>query len=120
PDVNVTPLIDVLLVLLVMMILTVPVATHQTTIGLPSGKTKAVPEQMRLAIDFDGRIFWNDSPDVDEAQLLRYLHYVAAFTDQPLVIVEPDSRAPYERVAQVLAAAQRSNVQRLSLIGTND
>jgi biopolymer transport protein ExbD len=86
----------------------------------PSVSTEAIPTEVRLAIDFDGRIFWNNSLVADEEQLMRYLRHAAGSAERPVVIVEPDARAPYERVAQVLAAAQRSGVERLSVVGTVD
>jgi biopolymer transport protein ExbD len=117
PDVNVTPLIDVLLVLLVMLILTVPVATHQTTLNLPGGKTDVAPKIIRLAIDFDGRMFWNDREIANEDELSRYLHSAASAPEAPIVLVDPAPRARYEPVAQVLAAAQRAQVDRLAVRG---
>lgn len=120
PEVNATPLIDVLLVLLVMIILTVPVATHQTTVDLPAAVIEPAPSTViRLAIDFDGRMYWDGNEIADDAELSRYLNYVASESNQPILRVEPDRRVRYERVAQVLAAAQRSNVERLSVVGVN-
>src|SRR5262245_25136852 len=114
PDVNVTPLIDVLLVLLVMMILTIPIATHQTTINLPRDGA-LVATRVHLAIDFDGRMFWNGEEIADQAQLTRYLNYVASSDEPTIVHVDPDRRVRYEPVAQVLAAAQRAQVEQLSV-----
>ncbi len=120
PEVNATPLIDVLLVLLVMMIITVPVATHQTTVSLPADVEVPVSSAVvRLAIEFDGRMYWDGNEIADDAELSRYLNYVASTSDQPILRVEPDRRVRYERVAQVLAAAQRSNVERLSIVGVS-
>lgn len=120
PEVNATPLIDVLLVLLVMMIITVPVATHQTTVNLPVAGNERLPmTEIRLEIDFDGSLYWNGTEVADDVELSRYLNFVGSTSNQPLLRVEPDRRVRYERVAQVLAAAQRSNVERLAVSGVS-
>jgi biopolymer transport protein ExbD len=116
-EINTTPLIDVMLVLLMMFMLTIPLSTHRTTINVQPGKQSPPVTQVTLEIDFDGRMFWNGSAIADEAQLLRYLRATAADPSQPLLRIEPDRRAPYEHVARVLAAAQRSHVERLAVTG---
>lgn len=120
PEVNATPLIDVLLVLLVMLILTVPIATHQTSLSLPVGGIVDVPREVRLVIEFDGRMFWDGSEIANHDELLGRLRWAAAAAEQPTVLVLPDKRARYEPVAQVLAAAQRMNVERISISGVRD
>jgi biopolymer transport protein ExbD len=121
PEVNATPLIDVMLVLLVMLIITVPLATHQTTVNLPFGETsKLPPAEVHLVIDFDDRIFWNGTEITDEMQLSRLLRAAAMSAEGTIVRVEPDKRARYEPVAQVLAAAQRAEVVDVTVRGVSD
>jgi biopolymer transport protein ExbD len=121
PEVNATPLIDVMLVLLVMLIITVPLATHQTTVNLSFGGTsKLPPAEVHLVIDFDDRIFWDGTEVTDELQLSRLLRAAATAAELTIVRVEPDRRARYEPVAQVLAAAQRAQVVDLTVRGISD
>jgi biopolymer transport protein ExbD len=114
PEVNVTPLIDVMLVLLVILIITLPVATHAVKLNLPHGEA-ATPPPVRVEIYSGGEMYWNDERMESIADLLPRLEAVARQENPPGVKVVPDKRAPYERVAQVLAAAQRSHVKSLSV-----
>jgi len=118
PELNVTPLIDVLLVLLTMLILTVPVLTHAVKLDLPVGRSADLRTTIDVDIDFDGRVFWNGTPVVDDLQLEAWFRRLARQTPQPNVRIWPDKRGRYARVAQVMAAAQRSGVQRLALAPT--
>jgi biopolymer transport protein ExbD len=120
PALNATPLIDVLLVLLVMLILTVPVATHAVKLDLPAAGPGVPPPAIRLEILHGGDIYWNGKfmPTVESLEPL--LVEVARSPNPPLLKVAPEKRAPYERVAQVLAAAQRSHVDRLSVTTVAD
>jgi biopolymer transport protein ExbD len=115
PQLNATPLIDVLLVLLVMLIFTIPVATHAVKLNLPHDVHGTPPASVRLEIYSDGEMYWNDEHISSVAELLpRFQATVRRETPAPIKVV-PDKRAPYERVAQVLAAAQRSQVTALSV-----
>jgi biopolymer transport protein ExbD len=115
PQMNATPLIDVLLVLLVMMIFTIPVATHAVKLNLPHDERGPPPPSVRVEIYSEGEMYWNDEYIASVAELLPRFEAVARQVKPPLVKVVPDKRAPYERVAQVLAAAQRSHVTALSV-----
>ena len=115
PQVNVTPLIDVMLVLLVILNITLPVATHAVKLNLPQGGSGAPPRSVRVDIYSAGEMYWNDEHVDSIAELLPRFETLAQMKDPPIVKVVPDKRAPYERVAQVLAAAQRSRVQALSV-----
>lgn len=115
PQVNVTPLIDVMLVLLVILIITLPVATHAVKLNLPQGQAVTPPPSVRVDIYSGGEMYWNDEHVESVDQLLPRFEAVARQANPPAVKIVPDKRAPYERVAQVLAAAQRSRVQSLSV-----
>jgi biopolymer transport protein ExbD len=114
PQMNATPLIDVLLVLLVMLIFTLPLATHAVRLNLPQ-RTDAPPlPQVLLHIDFDGRLSWN-GVGVSHAEMAARLRAVAAAAHPPTLKVIPDKRTRYDDVAQVLAAAQRAGVSGLAV-----
>jgi biopolymer transport protein ExbD len=114
-ELNVTPLIDVLLVLVVMLIITVPVASHLTQLDLPTRTEREHRPFVDIDIDFDGRVFWEGHGERDGSELERWLVTAASARPQPLIRLWPDKRAPYERVAQVLAAAQRAHIEGLAL-----
>ena len=120
PQLNATPLIDVLLVLLVMLIFTLPVATHSVRLNLPHKGDGPPSPTVRLEILYGGEIYWNGERVASLDALLPKLRSVAALADSPLVKVIPEKRAPYERVAQVLAAAQRSHVGKLTVTPVPD
>jgi biopolymer transport protein ExbD len=113
PQLNATPLIDVLLVLLVMLIFTLPIATHAVKLNLPQGTDGPPAAAIRLDIEYDGALYLNGEPVASLEALTPRLSAIAARDDAPLLKVLPERRAPYGRVAQVLAAAQRSHVSRL-------
>jgi biopolymer transport protein ExbD len=113
PQMNATPLIDVMLVLLIILILTVPVATHAVKLNLPHGAPGTPLPSVRLDIAFDGSLYWDGEPVPDVAALAPKFLGVAQQADQPAISVVPEKRTRYERVAQVLAAAQRAHVTKL-------
>jgi biopolymer transport protein ExbD len=117
-DINTTPLVDVMLVLLILFIITLPVMTNSTNLHI--GQGPIIPtsrETISLAIDFDGTILWNGTVVEDLAQLERYFVVEAGKARQPELHVQPDRRAKYDTVAQVLAIAQRSGMQRIGFAG---
>jgi biopolymer transport protein ExbD len=117
-DMNTTPLVDVMLVLLILFIITVPVMTNNTSLhigGVPPGPPQR--EAITLSIDFDGTILWNGAVVQDLAQLERYFRVEADKSEQAELHVLPDRRARYDTVAQVLAIAQRSGMQRIGFAG---
>ena len=116
PQLNATPLIDVLLVLIVMLIFTLPIATHAVKLNLPQGTRGPPPPDIRITIESDGTIYWDDSRMVSMDTLTSRLRTVASQQNPPLIRVMPDKRVRYEIVAQVLAAAQRSHVELLTVI----
>jgi biopolymer transport protein ExbD len=118
-DMNTTPLIDVLLVLLIMFIITLPMMTHSVRIDMPKGDGNATREVINLAVEFDGTIVWNGAVIDDLDQLERTFRTVAANATQPELHVRADKRAAYDRVAQVLGRAQRSGIKNIGMIGND-
>ena len=114
PEINTTPLIDVLLVLLILLVVTLPRSTHKVSLDLPGGAHAPAPvPQTDVEVDFDGHVFWNGTPVSDDDRLAQWFSQAAA---APGVIrILPDRHVRYERVAQVLASAQRAHVTRLAL-----
>ena len=114
PQMNATPLIDVLLVLLVMLIFTLPMATHAVKLNLPQ-RTGAPPSAaVTIHIDFDGQLYWNGEP-LSLMQMQPRFRAVATSSQVPPVKVIPDKRTRYEQVAQLLASAQHAGVSTLSV-----
>ena len=116
-DMNTTPLVDVMLVLLILFIITLPMLTHSTNLQIRGGGPATPRAAIELAIDFDGTILWNGAVVQDLAQLERYFIAEAAKAEQPELHVQPDRRARYDTVARVLALAQRSGLQRIGFAG---
>ncbi|SEH15137.1 outer membrane transport energization protein ExbD [Sphingopyxis sp. YR583] len=118
-DMNTTPLIDVMLVLLIMFIITIPVQTHAVKIDLPvptDAKSNVDPEKNKVMIDPAGTITWNGSP-VDLAQLAQYLEQTKALPVEPELQVQPDPYARYIVVDNVMAVIKRSGVGKLGFVG---
>jgi biopolymer transport protein ExbD len=115
PEINTTPLIDVLLVLLVLLVITLPHSTHKVSLDLPVGAATHTPlPPTDVEVDFDGRVFWNGTPVSDDQRLAQWFTEAANTTG--LVRILPDRRVRYERVAQILASAQRAHVTHLALL----
>lgn len=119
-EMNTTPLIDVMLVLIIMLIVTLPVMTHAVKLDMPrpdNAPPPVQPEMVTVIIDYDGTILWNDAPVPNLATLERYFKTEAQKVPQPQVAIRPDARARYDVVAQVLASAQRNRIEKMGLIG---
>src|SRR3954468_7350347 len=101
PQMNATPLIDVMLVLLVILILTVPIATHAVKLNLPQGARGSPHPSIRLDIAFDGTIYWNGALGPSVVDLTTKFERVSHESDPPSISVVPEKRTRYERVAQV-------------------
>jgi len=121
-DVNTTPLIDVMLVLLVMLILTIPTQLHSIQLNIGLGdKTLQKPVVHTVAIDFDGTVYWDDLALAGAATIDAKMQEVGALAeaDQPEVHIKPNPLVDYGAVAAVMASAQRHNVRKMGVAGSD-
>ena len=119
-DINTTPLIDVMLVLLIMLIITIPMQTHAVKLYLPQADARpsaVQPQVVQVDIDFDGTILWNGTVVPTRQALDAQLAALAAQPVQPELHIRPDRLTDYKYVAEVLATAQRLGVQKIGIIG---
>jgi len=119
-DINTTPLIDVMLVLLIMLIITIPIQTHAVKLNMPVNTPSpphAEPVVIAIAVDFDGTIGWNNEIVKDRADLETRLYRLTLMPDQPEVHLQPNKLAPYKYVAEVMAEAQRLGVNKIGIVG---
>ncbi|MDB5857963.1 MAG: exbD [Ramlibacter sp.] len=117
-EINMTPMVDVMLVLLIIFIITVPVMKHSVNIDLPratSTPQQARPETIRLSVNAQGKYYWNEQ-QVSEQDLERRLRAEAARAPQPELHIRGDKDARYEFVAQAMAAAQRAGLHKIGFI----
>lgn len=119
-EINTTPLIDVLLVLIVTLIFTLPAMTQSVQLTLPQSpsRARAPPEVINLDIDFDGAIAWNGSPVANLTQLEGYFRAESRKYPQPEIHLRPDPHVKYGVVAKVLAAAQRNRLTKLGFVNS--
>ena len=122
-DINTTPLIDVMLVLLIMFIITIPIQTHAVKMNMPVPSNAAPPpkppEIIRIDVDFDGTIGWNGEviEAGNRALIEQRLMAVAAQADQPEVHLRPNKLVVYKHVAMIMATAQRLGVTKIGIVG---
>lgn len=118
-EINTTPLIDVLLVLLVMLIVTIPIQTHAVRLDLPSGPPPPAPPPAVVDIDIaaSGAVSWNGEAVAVGEALDADLRAAAAAPVQPELHIRPNAAVPYRYVVAVLAAAQRSGVIKIGIVG---
>jgi len=117
-EINMTPLVDVMLVLLIVFIITVPVMKNAVNIELPRASSQAEdikPETIRLSVDASGAFFWNESR-IEEADLEPRLQAAAAKEPQPDLHIRGDKDVRYERVAIAMAAARQAGVKKIGFI----
>ena len=117
-EINMTPLVDIMLVLLIIFIITVPVMKHSVNVDLPKAQNlpeETKPETVRLTVDADGKYHWNEFAITDE-DLVRQLEAEAAKEPQPDLHIRGDKNVRYERVAQAMAAAQRAGVRKIGFV----
>ncbi len=119
-EMNTTPLIDVMLVLLIMFIITIPIQTHAVKLDLPQPSDKPMKEvdplKNKIVIDPAGQVFWNGAP-VDLPTLTQYLNLTQQMNPLPELHVQPDPNARYEKVDEVLAVTKRVGVEKMGFVG---
>ena len=117
-EINMTPLVDVMLVLLIIFMITVPVMKHSVEVDLPRASSQpqdAKPQTVRLSVDAQGLYWWNET-QVADSELQRMLRTEAAREPQPELHIRGDKNVRYERVAQAMAAAQQAGLRRIGFI----
>ena len=117
-DINTTPLVDVMLVLLIIFLITIPVVVQNVTLDLPRERnlpTQTKPENIVIAVDKDGGVFWNNQP-VDDRKLLNQLKEIAVKIPQPEVHIRGDKDGRYEFVGRVVYACQRAGILKIGFI----
>jgi len=120
-DINTTPLIDVMLVLLVMLIITIPIQLHSVNLNLPTGNPPpplVKPEVLKIDIDRTGTIYFNGEIVPDRASVETRLKAAAEQAVQPELHLRPDKSAKYDVVAMVLAASQRLGLTKIGIVGS--
>jgi biopolymer transport protein ExbD len=120
-DINTTPLIDVMLVLLVTLIVSLPIMTHAVKLDMPNPNNQppppdVPPEVINLEIDGDGTVVWNGTPVTGMQQLEGFFGSETKKEPQPEIHLRPDRRAKYDMVAKVLAAAQRYHLKKIGFV----
>lgn len=120
-EMNMTPLIDVLLVLIIMFIITIPIQSHAVKVDLPVNDPNAVeplvePDKNKITIDPAGVVSWNGAP-VDPLTLRQYLNIASGMNPEPELHFQPDAQARYDAVDRTLAVIKRSRVTKLGFIG---
>jgi biopolymer transport protein ExbD len=118
-DINTTPLVDVMLVLLIVFMITIPVITHTVPVDLPevsNEATKTKPENINISVNKEGQVFWNQSLVADNNDLLARLETVARMQPQPEVHIRADQQTRYENVGRVIVDAQRKGILKVGFI----
>jgi biopolymer transport protein ExbD len=118
-EINTTPLVDVMLVLLVIFIITAPLLTHPIRLDLPNAQAPVsteTPETVTVSIDGQGRLFWNDAPLADAQALRDRLMQIAQRTPQPELHLRADQQVRYQRIAEVMSAAQQAGVTKIGFV----
>ena len=117
-EINMTPLVDVMLVLLIIFIITVPVLTHSVKVDLPRADNtpyELKPETVNLAVDAEGKIFWNET-QVTPEELDARLSAASAMQPQPEIHIRGDKAVSYEHVVKTMAAVQRAGILKLGFV----
>jgi len=119
-EINTTPLIDVMLVLLIMIIMTIPIQSHAVKVDLPQNSPDSAPpvdaQKNKIYIDPTGKVFWNSQP-IDDVTLRQYLDASIQISPEPELHFQPDPQARYEVVDRILAIVKRANVNKLGFVG---
>ena len=122
-DINTTPLVDVMLVLLIIFLITVPVITQSVKVELPKAAnipTQTKPENINIAVDRDGNVYWNTARVPDQAALLDRIKTVAVMNPQPEIHVRGDKHTQYEAIGRVMVTCQRGGIQKIGFITEPD
>ena len=117
--INTTPLVDVMLVLLIIFLITIPVVTHTVPVKLPSEVNqpyKTKPENINLAVDKEGKMFWNEREVADTNALLEKLKTIAVMEPQPELHIRGDQETRYEYIGKVIFTAQRAGIAKVAFI----
>src|SRR5437588_4642852 len=117
--INTTPLVDVMLVLLIIFLITIPVVTTSIPVSLPKERNEireTKPENIVISVDATGRIFWNDLRIATTAALIDRLKKVAVLTTQPSVQIRGDGGANYDSVGRIIYAVQRAGIAKVGFI----
>jgi biopolymer transport protein ExbD len=120
-DINTTPLIDVMLVLLVMLIITLPIQLHAINLNMPTGNPPPpliLPQVVKIDIDANGTTYWNGEVVADRAALEERIKAAAAQVPQPEVHLRPDKASRYSVAAGVMASAQRLGLTKIGIVGS--
>ncbi|MBW6496146.1 MAG: biopolymer transporter ExbD [Burkholderiaceae bacterium] len=118
-DINTTPLVDVMLVLLIIFLITIPVVTSSISVELPKERnvpTQTKPENVILAVDRDGQVYWNTLKIANQNDLVERLKKVSVLDPQPEVHIRGDLNVRFESIGRVVVAAQRAGILRLGFI----
>ncbi len=119
-DINTTPLIDVMLVLLIVLIFSIPIMTHAVKLDMPQANNPPPQDQRPEVIDLDGTVVWNGTVVPNIETLESYFRTEARKDPQPEMHLRPDRRAKYDNVARVLAAAQRNRMRKIGFVNTSE
>ncbi len=118
PEINTTPLVDVMLVLLIIFIITIPVINHSVKLDLPRATTQpnnVKPETVNLTIDGNGKLFWNNR-EINDSELSQKIADAAQVEPQPELHLRAERTTQYEKVAQVMAAAQNGGLTKIGFV----
>jgi biopolymer transport protein ExbD len=122
-EINVTPLVDVMLVLLIIFLITIPVITQSVKVDLPKAAnipTQTKPENVNIAVDAEGNVFWNTALVPTPDALLERIKAVAVMDPQPEIHLRGDRATSYEHIGRVMVACQRGGIQKVGFITEPD
>ena len=122
-SINTTPLVDVMLVLLIIFLITIPVITKTVPVVLPKAvniPTRTKPENITIAVDKDGNIYWNDKRVADRSALLGFIKEAAVRKPQPEIHIRGDKETRYEAIGRVMYAIQRGGIQKVGFLTEPD
>lgn len=122
-EINVTPLVDVMLVLLIIFLITIPVITQSVKVELPKAAnipTQTKPENVNIAVDADGNVYWNTALVPTQEALLERIKAVAVLDPQPEIHVRGDRKTKYEFIGRVIVLCQRGGIQKVGFITEPD